>query len=342
MAVKILAVIQRNSPRVRPVPMPITTMQRLGRLQSMHWQANQCGWHLAAARLRQEIVRTLQTIRESVDESLDALSAFNDPNIGAARFGASVPELMDDLKALEAEFEAVEFHTKSRTLSVTTGPIELQGVYLGPFQIVLDCDYLGESRSYRVIATDPHPAATCDSTTHPHVQSESLCEGDGRQPILHALASGRIFDFFVIVHQVLQTYNRHSAYTPLKDWFGVECRDCGGIYDDHECCSCSSCRERTCSECSNGCSGCDDAFCSDCTEMCEGCDSRLCGSCLSSCNRCNESFCKDCLTENKCDACHHDEEQQTEKETDATTPETTCSTASEIHPLRLGETEVPA
>ena len=33
-------------------------------------------------------------------------------------------------------------------------------------------------------------------------------------------ADGRLFDFFVIVRQVLNTYNPHSAYISLEDWDG--------------------------------------------------------------------------------------------------------------------------
>ena len=32
------------------------------------------------------------------------------------------------------------------------------------------------------------------------------------------LASGRLLDFFVLVRQILQTYNDGSAHVPLDDW----------------------------------------------------------------------------------------------------------------------------
>ena len=39
------------------------------------------------------------------------------------------------------------------------------------------------SVEYRVIALDPHPATKSESITHPHVQDERLCEGEGHAAI---------------------------------------------------------------------------------------------------------------------------------------------------------------
>ena len=59
-----------------------------------------------------------------------------------------------------------------------------------------------------MIALDPSPAASNSETTHPHVQTNQLCEGDGRSAIRHAMREGRLLDFFVLVRQILQTYAR--------------------------------------------------------------------------------------------------------------------------------------
>ena len=42
--------------------------------------------------------------------------------------------------------------------ALTTEPIELAGVELGPFEIRLEWTTTGDEPAYRVIAKDPHPA----------------------------------------------------------------------------------------------------------------------------------------------------------------------------------------
>src|SRR5690606_20967014 len=103
-------------------------------------------------------------------------------------------------------------------LSVTTEPITLEGVYLGPFRIELDVDDLaaGECADYRVIALEPNPAASNCDVTHPHIQDEQLCEGEGRPLIRRALGEGRILDFFEFVASVLRAYNPESPYVSLS------------------------------------------------------------------------------------------------------------------------------
>lgn len=288
------------------------------------------GWQLAADRVDREYARTLKLLSESVYQSLDTLAKNAEP---ACR--CSLPEIIGDLAALDTDFESVELGVKNGTVSVTTEPIELEGVLLGPFKIELSLRYLGQSHAYRVIATEPQSAATCDSTTHPHVQSETLCEGEGYQAIKHALADGRIHDFFVIVRQILQTYNANSAYISINDWFGVQCSDCGGTVDEDDSCACARCGGQTGNDCSRACDGCDESFCDDCTSICEGCRSYYCNGCLESCDRCDHSFCKHCLTENQCDDCL---DQETNEEPTETSPETETS----LQPLCVGETEILA
>ena len=38
---------------------------------------------------------------------------------------------------------------------------------------------------------DANPADANHSVTHPHVQDEAVCEGEGRQPVRRALEQGR-------------------------------------------------------------------------------------------------------------------------------------------------------
>ncbi|PAY20993.1 hypothetical protein CKO51_02790 [Rhodopirellula sp. SM50] len=338
MAETILAAVRRDSPRRQVTPVPDATLQKLQRLQRLEPAAVSRGWKLAADRIHRDLVKTLKTLRESVYRSLDALAENAEPSVRWR-----LTDIICDLAGLEDNFESVELNVKGGTISVTTEPIELEGVLLGPFEIELELRYLGQSTPYRVIAKDPQPAVSCDATTHPHVQSETLCEGDGHQPIKHALADGRLYDFFLIVRQILQTYNPGSAYISLNDWSGVECGDCGANVDEDDTCVCDRCGRRTCSDCSCGCDGCDESFCHNCTSMCEGCRSYYCNGCMESCDRCDKTFCKDCLTENQCDDCLDQEtnEEQTETLSEAQ-PETQQETCPSIQPLRVGETEVLA
>ena len=122
---------------------------------------------------------------------------------------ASVSAIYLDLRALESEFEEVEIDLKTHELVVTTDAIELDGVLLGEFQIRLTWTDIGDSSPpYRVVALDPHPSARRDDVTHPHVQDEQLCEGEGRTAIAAALADSRFHDFFLLVNRLLHTYGR--------------------------------------------------------------------------------------------------------------------------------------
>jgi hypothetical protein len=116
------------------------------------------------------------------------------------------------------EFENVEIDLKKHEISVTTEPITLEGIFLGPFQIQLVWEKLGNSSPYSIKALDPHPAEANEDVTHPHVQDESLCEGEGRMAIQNSLREGRLGDFFLLVAQVLRTYGKGSAYIELNDW----------------------------------------------------------------------------------------------------------------------------
>jgi hypothetical protein len=191
----------------------------------------------------------------------------------------------------------------------------LDGVYLGPFEIHLDWSNLqdGHPNNYRVIAMDAHPAAANDNVTHPHVQDEAVCEGEGRQTIRSAIEQGRLLDFFVIVANLLRTYNSGSPYVSLADWHGAACADCGATVSGDERWTCDKCQTTTCGECYQNCSDCDGIHCDECTTSCEGCDERRCRSCISVCSACHDEYCQGCLDDNeRCSDCHDKENEATE------------------------------
>jgi hypothetical protein len=168
------------------------------------------------------------------------------------------------------------------------------------------------------VALDPHPAAKDTDVTHPHVQEEQLCEGDGRSAVRAALAEGRLYDFFLLVSQLLHTYGRGSAYVELDHWDGIPCDDCNALTDADDRYYCDRCGNTLCSSCSITCHGCDNGFCSGCASSCDSCGLDFCSSCLQICSVCRRQFCEDCLEAGLCHSCH---EKQHKEETKNASPQ---------------------
>jgi hypothetical protein len=224
----------------------------------------------------------------------------------------SLREVYLDLVALRDEFEEpLAWNSESGVLTLTTAPITLEQVYLGPFRIHLQVGPR-QAMDYEIEAVDPHPAARDDSITHPHVQGRTLCEGDGKHAICAALAQGRLYDFFVLVHQVLHTYGADSAYVTLDRWSGSACTDCDQpFYRDDEADICGQCSAEVCENCRNSCDECGDAICSQCLAHCAVCDSVLCNSCAQRCRACSRRTCGACLQEDqRCEVCHEEAESR--------------------------------
>ncbi|HVX63244.1 MAG TPA: hypothetical protein VHC19_21665, partial [Pirellulales bacterium] len=255
----------------------------------------------------------------------------------------------------QEEFEEVDADFGEGTIAVTTEPITLSDIFLGPFQIRLAWRDLDEPSPYRVIALEAHPAGTNDGVTHPHVQDEQLCEGEGRQAIEAALAQGRIGDFFLVVAQTLRTYSQGHAYVELSRWRGLVCSDCGAHVDEDEQCVCERCDAEVCSGCSSSCHSCDRGLCSDCATSCEDCQQPLCESCQTACAGCQKMCCEGCLDEGLCSACQADQEQETDQEHESDEASEIPSASAEfaaahdgdgndaaVQPECLGETALPA
>ena len=311
-----------------PKQVTLGSVARVNHMCDMIDVAENLGYTGASRVLRGRLLDAVIALQSEVDEAMYIVSKRSDTL-------ATAKDVVKDLIALDSDFADLELAFAEQTISVTTDPIELEETYLGSFTIVLEIRYLGQTRPYRVVAVDPNPACSCDSTTHPHVQNEELCEGEGQKPIENALKSGRLFDFFMIVNQVLHTYNAGSAYVSLSDWSGTECRDCGSTVDDDELSSCSRCEAQICGECTCSCERCNEAYCDDCVTACEGCQDNYCGSCIESCDRCDKPFCENCLTEGTCDDCIDNKEE-------TKTPEDDNPSEPSVHTNSLGEVAIPA
>jgi hypothetical protein len=177
------------------------------------------GWFSAAERCCKSVNRLLCDIQYSLPRIRPLAEK---PQIKTPKLSA----LVSELDALEQEFGNTEFDTSDNTIYVITDSITLEDIYLGPFKIQLELNKLSElyqNVPYHVIALEPNPAATDDNVTHPHVNNEILCEGDGCVAIRAALEEGRICDFFTMVRSILNTYNPDSPYVALNNWVRFVC-----------------------------------------------------------------------------------------------------------------------
>ena len=301
-AIAIRAAVAGNPARPSSAELPRSAWQYCDDLVRKIRKATDHGWQLAVAELACNLRYEVARVRAELAEINQQLS-----NTPAMEKVASAAEIHRDLVALGDEFSDWSCDRANRTLSVTTAPIELAGVYLGPFEIRLYWDRIrgGDADTYRVVALDPRPSATRDDVTHPHVRQEELCEGEGRQPIRLALAEGRLLDFFLLVSNLLKSYNAESPFVSLADWFAESCADCGSLVDPEEHYVCTECESSLCDECQLSCGGCGDTFCSDCVGACDGCDDQFCQSCLRRCGSCRAHRCSNCLDDQeRCNHCH--------------------------------------
>ncbi len=226
--------------------------------------------------------------------------------------------IFEELKSAQDEFDDLTYDDEENILSVVTEPITLEDIDLGPFRIELHPDRLREMYQkipYHVIAVEPNPAATDEGVTHPHVNNETLCEGEGAGAIRAALEEGRIYDFFCMVRSILQTYNPDSPYVALSNWSGTACSDCGYVMDSEEIGYCHHCDDAVCDQCSRVCTDCGEIVCNDCASHCEVCDKPLCPNCAKNkCSECEALCCESCIHDGLCPACQEEMENQDHEE----------------------------
>ena len=284
--------------------LPEDDWQELRRLDQRLKVAELRRWTTASARTRAALILDLERLGYRLRDLIGGLRAAERTSRPSARM------LYEELQAAVREFNGLEID--DATLGVTTDSIVLEDIRLGPFSILLDTDRLTGDSPYTIVALEPNPAVSSSETTHPHVNGERLCPGEGRGAINAALAEGRLFDFFTIVDRILHTYAEGSAYVELNRWHGVPCHDCDCTVDEDDACSCRGCDESLCGECLLACESCGDGYCSGCSERCAECDGRYCSRCLKTCLRCRREVCESCLDERVCTACLEELEHEEE------------------------------
>ncbi len=317
------------------------------RLKSM--KASQRHLFAAAAEVHWELrASARQLIRELHDfcSHLD-LAGLQSAHINSCR------EIYDDLVHLEDEFDEVRIDRRNHMLTVRTEPIELEGVDLGPFDIALHWTDIGRDfAAYSVIAVDPVKADGDSRVTHPHVRNDVLCEGDGKVPIARALKRGELFEFFILVRQVLRTYDSSSAYQTLDEWFESECEectDCGCCLDEDTRYSCERCSSQICSDCSDICDVCNGVFCQQCSDTCSACEEPVCRGCSEVSADRTSRRCRDCIEEEADAEASTTTTLTTTEETDEESSHAQETTAAEMPPTHapvharcVGETLVSA
>ncbi len=294
------------------------------------------GWPGAMKHLRESACQTLQELIALLEADRNLL----DPDRRRPVVW-STAEIYRECLALKDEFSEIECDLRTKTLSAVTESITLEEVELGAFEIRLSWSSVDPGLSYEVIAVDPHPCANSDEVTHPHVESNVLCAGDGRYAIKSALEQGRLFDFFLVVRQVLDTYNPGSAYVELASWYGQTCPDCGADVCDDDLYTCEDCETSICGDCFRVCMQCDIHLCGDCGTHCASCQEPTCRHCLTNCSECKAFICKGCLNNENDKTCKECLEKR-EEETSAP-PETEAEADSaDVHAVCVGQTVVPA
>lgn len=289
-------------------------MQEVQRIQHKVTLCEARHWLAASEEVLKQLQRPLYEINHHLQ---DIQRSMENPK-------AAVPGLKDiyeELVQIEEEFDEIRYDRHEQFLSVTTEPIELEGVYLGPFEIQLDLPALSDSAlwaPYHVVALDPHPPACNDVVTHPHVSDDGLCAGDGHAAIQTALVNGRICDFFQLVQSVLTHYNPGSPYVALSDWEGNPCYDCGYVMSGDHAYWCPWCEEHYCQECISGCDQCLETACRGCLQTCQVCDAYVCRDCMTSCPECGEPLCVKCLNDNRCPCLEEENPDHEESETETT------------------------
>jgi len=270
------------------------------------------GWHGAA-------LKVLQQVERACGDMPHLLQGVTQTAQGCKTAVPSTAEVYRELLQAEEEFDELVVSKAGDMVAVETDSIELEGLYLGPFQIQLHLSALAEMRldnAYDVVALHPQPATRNPVVTHPHVSDERLCAGDATAAINAALAGGRVCDFFLLVRSVLTTYNPDSPYVSIEEWHGRPCYECGYTVNPDETYWCVVCKEEYCGECASYCRVCDETVCLGCLDKCEACEDPVCPSCLTKCPECDRSICKTCLDEVLC-PCHEEEETEDEPQEQA-------------------------
>jgi len=326
-----LAIVIRNQILQLKDKEPETEMYRrnidamsynIGQLEDLERLRNKAisyEWFLAARKLE---FGKHGTIQEKTNKILDNAKRIHDcinKTYDSETYVPSIKNLIEEIKVAKNTFKTLSYRDK--ILSIKTHKITLSDgdneIELGDFEINFNLGVKFDSRLGYILvieALNPNPAQGRPAVTHPHVDDERLCAGDGDILIRQALQQGRIEDAFKLVLAVLNNYNDRSPYVSLDEWNGEVycCEECGvDDLTEDTICSCESCDQIFCENCISSCDKCSRSTCMECSSRCEACDCIMCNGCAESttCKGCDQIVCEDCMEictacgKNRCDEC---------------------------------------
>ncbi|QDT21398.1 hypothetical protein HG66A1_31990 [Gimesia chilikensis] len=326
---------------------PVDHWTRIMRLSRLLTKAQQ--HHYPAA-----FERCLEQYKDNVSRLIHELNMYHRELVALKRPKGlpSLSELTAELCALPDEFDETRIEWSEQEIVVRTPEVVLSQVNLGEFEIRLRWSEIGAPQPYRVISLSQTGS---DDIHHPHVQGDMLCEGEGKILLSYTLAEGRLGDFFLLVQQILRTYNPASAYVPLENWWNSSCADCDDSMSEEESRPCSICEHQICEYCRRNCTTCGDHLCSSCADTCETCHNTFCRDCLSECDSCSDCFCRSCLSDQTCSSCLEESMENEDATPENPAPDTTPvaafpaetseaaqNTSATVQSVCLGQVDLPA
>jgi len=278
-----------------------TRLQSCMILHSKTRKAREKGLAVAEKIVHKQLIADVSRLKRQLD-----VSSLNPPEPDKA---PGVRDIYADIKAVEAEFGEYKWDHVRGTLSVTTDPITLKEVPLGPFRIHLSLEHFqNPSASDGSTYVDAINSNFSNGHPHPHVsEGGHVCLGDAIHSIRKTLEDGRVLDYFIILKQLLNSYDANGAYTPLESWGqegegSISCGDCG--YDTSDYFYCEHCDCAYCDECYGSCESCEELVCDTCRTRCRSCDNSLCPGCnADNCKDCGRPLCFACAQKVGCDNC---------------------------------------
>ena len=303
-------------------------IEQLKDLKRLRNKAISCRWFLAARKIE---FGKYGTIQEKTNKIMDDTKRIHDcinETYDSKTYIPSIKDLIEEIKIAKKTFPSLSYRDgilsiKTHNITLSDGDNEIE---LGDFKICFNLDTRFDSRLDNILeikALNPNPANGRSGITHPHVDDERLCAGDGDSLIRQALQQGRIEDAFKLVLLVLDNYNEESPYVHLNEWNGevyscdecgaedltedtiYSCESCDRVLCENCCSSCENCSRSTCAECANTCGRCDNISCERCSEnnTCKDCGETVCINCMETCNSCGKNRCSGCLEE--CGSCNN-------------------------------------
>lgn len=299
-------------------------LEKLREENGLRNKAIKAGFLLAARRIEYGKNATMEKWSNKITDNSQRIATTIKETYDSETYVPSIKDLIEEIKVAKNTFKTLSY--RDGILSIKTHDITLSDgdneIELGDFKICFNLKtnlHTTLNNILSIRALNPNPAQERSSVTHPHVDDELLCAGDGDILIRQALQQGRIEDAFKLVLAVLDNYNDSSPYVHLNEWNGEVycCDECGAddLTEDTicscECCnsifcencigSCDKCSRSMCMECSSRCEACDRTVCEDCMETCVVCGVNRCDECLKGCEICDAETCEDCTI--KCAEC---------------------------------------